>query len=459
MRAKRKPLRRERAGAVLIISMMFVVVFSALAVCVATLSGNNVQLASNHQNLNGALVAAQSGQEVVRYLLSRVLIPSSTPPDQYFTEIITAVRNDLTTNGISGISVATDGVISAVTLDSTAGRSFDGQILFDPNQPTVMEVSITGQSGQASRTITTSFDIEPYEFPIFEYGLATRGPLNFPGNPTIAAANEAWEADMFVESSGSAIAVQVNGNTNFDGDINVGNASANVDFDGDVSIGGDQGQAAIDNHVTIGMESPEFPVPDTDHFRQYATGMTIASSTDTTNNMTLTNAYIEAGANPCFEGNVQINGILFIESPNTVVFDGNADIKGIIVADGGVDNPGTDSMSFNGNFQSGPFPSDPEFDHMRSESGSSMLAPGFALTLAGNFSSLGGVMAVSGFHLSGNASAVVEGTVLNYSDNPTLVEGNATLNFDRADSVTIPAGFDLYRELNYVPASYAEAGI
>jgi len=278
--------------------MIFVVVFSALAVCVATLSGNNVQLASNHQNLNAALVAAQSGQEVVRYLLARVLIPSSTPQDQYFTEIITAVRNDLTTNGISGITVATDGAIAAVTLDSTTGRSFDGEILFDANQPTIMEVSVTGHSGQALRTITTSFDIEPYEFPIFKYGLATKGPLDFPGNPTITAASEAWEADVFVESSGSAIAVQVGGNLNFDGDINIGNAAANVDFAGDVQIAGETGQAAIDNHVNIGMDSPEFPIPDVDRFLPYATGDVIDSSTDLSGGITLTNATIEAGTNP-----------------------------------------------------------------------------------------------------------------------------------------------------------------
>jgi hypothetical protein len=424
----------------------------------ATVSGNNIQLASNHQNLNAALVAAQSGHEVVRYLLSRVLISSATPPSQYFSEIITAVRKEMTDYGISGIAVATDGTIATVTLDSTTGRSFDGQIQVDAGQPTVMEVSVTGRSGQASKTITTAYNIEPYEFPIFNYGLATKGPLNFPGNPTITAVNEAWEADMFVESSGNLIAVQVNGNTNFDGDISIGNSAANVYFDGDVQIAGDHGQDAIENHVSIGMESPEFPTPDTDRFRQYAIGTTIDSSTDTTDNMILTNTYIEAGANPRFEGNVKINGILFIESPNIVVFDGNADIKGMIVADGSVENPGTNSMTFNGNFQSGSFPSDSEFDTMRSEEGSSMLAPGFALTLAGNFSSLGGVMAVSGFHLAGNAGAVVEGTILNYSGDPTLVEGNATLNFDRAGSVKVPAGFDLYRELNYEPASYSEAG-
>ena len=121
MRLKRKPSRRERSGAMLIIAMMFVVVFSALAVCMATLSGNNVQLASNHQNINAALAAAQSGQEVVRYLVSRVLIPSSTPQDQYFNEIITAVRNDMTTNGIAVVRTQRDGPLAGLIVHIDSG--------------------------------------------------------------------------------------------------------------------------------------------------------------------------------------------------------------------------------------------------------------------------------------------------------------------------------------------------
>ncbi len=250
--------RRKCAGAILIISMIFVVVFSALAISMATLSGNNVQLASNHHNLNAALSAAQSGQEVMRYWLSRVLISSSTPQDDYLAGIITAVQNDLGDNGITTVAVQYDGSVPTVVLDSTTGVSFDSLITIDNSQPTVLQVRVTGRSGPTSRTITMSYTIEPYEFPIFNFGLATRGSLDFSGNPTIAAVNSAWEADIFVESSDNLIAVQVIGNANFAGEVNVGNAASNVDFQSDVSIAGDQGQTAIDNHVHIGVESPEF---------------------------------------------------------------------------------------------------------------------------------------------------------------------------------------------------------
>lgn len=451
---------RRRAGVALIMSMIFVVIFSALGVCLATMSGASVQIASNHHNLNAALGAAQSGQEVVRYWLSRVLISSATPQDQYLTEIVTGVQTELTDSGVSGISVDSNGSITAITLDSTTGRNFDGQLSVDPNQPTVLQARVTGYSGQASRTITTSYNIQPYEFPIFNYGLATKGPLDFPGNPTITAASEAWEADIFVESSGSAIAVQVAGNLNFDGDINIGNSSANVDFAGDVQIAGDHGETAVDNHVTIGMDSPKFPVPDTDRFIQYATGQVVDSSTDLSEGITLANATIAAGTNPVFLGTATIQGVLFIESPNVVTFERNVALQGLIVGDGDLANPDTTANRIDilGNFASQGYPAGAEFDAIRQEEGSSIVAPGFAATFAGNFSALEGVVAVSGADFTGNMAAQVKGTIINYSDTSTVVLGNALMNFDRVNSVKIPAGFDLYRELDYEPSSYSETG-
>ena len=129
MRFKRKSARRQRTGAALIIAMIFAVIFSALGISMATMSTTNVQIAHNHHNLNAALAAAQSGQEVVRYWLSRVLISSSTPQDQYLCEVVTAVQTDLKDNGVSGVSVATNGSITPVTLDSATGRNFDAQLI------------------------------------------------------------------------------------------------------------------------------------------------------------------------------------------------------------------------------------------------------------------------------------------------------------------------------------------
>jgi len=436
-----------------------VVIFSALAVSMATLSGANVQLASNLQSANAALAAAQSGQEVLRYWLSRQLISSSLPVSGYESAIIKAVQDDLKDSGISNIVLNDAGSIAAVTLDSTSHLSFDANLDIDPSQPTILISRVTGHSGDMARTITILYNIKPYEFPIFNFGLATKGPLNFPGNPTMTAVNEAWEADMFVESNGNPVAVQVIGNTNFDGDVNIGNSSSSAVFAGDVQIAGDYGQTAIDNHVEIGMDSPEFPPPDTDRFLKYATGGYLDPAADLSKGITLTNKIIKGGTNPVFDGTVTVEGILFIESPNKVTFNSNVALKGIIVADGDVQNPdpGTRRIDILGNFSSQPYPSGVEFDDIRAEVGSSLVAPGFYVTFSGNFSTLEGVVAVSGVHFAGNVNAQVKGTIINYSSSPTVIEGNATMNFDREGSTKIPAGFDLYRELNYEPSSYSEA--
>ena len=451
---KKKTARLNRRGVVLIISMIFVLIFSALAVSMATLSGTNVQLASNQHKVGCAMASTESGLEAMRYWLTRVEIRSSTPPSDYFGTIVDKLRTDLTKNSITNVTV-NDGSIPPVTLDSTTGQGFEGEILIDANNPNILQVYVTG-GAEITRTIKVHYDIEPYEYPIFDFGLATKGPVHFLGNPTVRGINSNSEADIFIDSQNNNLAMLVTGNTNFDGDISIANTIANVDLQGSISIGGDTGQAAIDNHVNIGTETPEFPVPDTQHFLQYATGVVIDSSTDITNSMTLTNAAIEAGTNPNFEGNITIEGILYIEQPNIVTFERNVALNGMIVGDGDVNDPGTNSISFLGNFAANPCPSGSEFDAIRSETGSSIVAPGFAASFAGNFAALGGVMAVSGAHFSGNVSAVIKGTIINYSENPTTVMGNATLNFDRSDNIKVPAGFDTHRILTYNPASYEE---
>jgi len=452
----KKSARLNRRGAVLIISMMFVLIFSALAISMATLSGTNVQLASNQHKVDCAFASTESGQEAMRYWLSDVEIPSSTPPSDYFGAIVSTLQYDLDANNISNITVYNDGSIPPVALHSASGQNFEGEILIDANDLNILQVYTTGGSGQITRTIRVQYDIERYEYPIFDFGMATKGPVHFLGNPTITGINSNNEADIFIDSQNTNLAMLVTGNTNFDGDISIGNTDGIADFWGDVKIGGDTGQTAIDDHVTKGVETPEFPLPDTQHFLQYATGDIIDSSTDISDHMTLTNATIEAGTDPNFLGNIIIEGILYIKQPNIVIFSRNVALNGMIVGDGDAYNPGTNSISFLGNFAANKYPSGAEFDAIRSETGSSIVAPGFSASFSGNFAALGGVMAVSGTHFSGNVSAVVKGTIINYSENPTTVMGNATLNFDRSDNIKVPAGFDTHRILTYNPASYEE---
>lgn len=444
-------------GSALIMAMILIVVCSVLAVSMAAISSSNIQLASNQHNVGLALGSAESGLEVQRYWLTPVRMPSSTAPADYYSTIINALQYDLNANGISNIVLNDDGSIESVSLESFTGQTFSGQISPDPCDYTILHVYSIGGNGQVIRTIKVDFDIEPYKHPIFNYGLATRGPLYFTGNPTMTALNSSWEADMYIESPSNLTAVTVGGNLNFAGDIEIGNEAATVDFGGDVLIGGEHGIPAVTNHVTIGAEEVDFPTPDVEHFEQYATGDLIDDSIDlSTYTNILVNCKIAPNTNPVFPKSVQIQGILFIKSPNIVTFTRNVALQGIIVADVDIDNPGTNRIDVLGNFASGPYPEGPEFDDIRSEVGSSIIAPAFAVSFQGNFSTLEGVVAVNGVIFSGNVDALIKGTIINYSDTPMVIEGNARMNFDRIDSTKIPAGFDTLRVLTYKPSSYEE---
>lgn len=449
--------RTSHHGSALVACTIVLMVVSALAVSLATISGANLQVADNQQEANRAFASAESGLEVIRYWLGRVEFPSTTPPADYFSTVIATVRSDLTANGITNFTVNTDGSIPTVTLNSTTGQTFTGQCSSSSSDATIMKITVAGTNGTMSRTITVDFYIEPYRFPIFNYGIATKGSLRFPQNPTLTGATQNWEADIYVESTGSLMAVEVGGNANFDGDIDIGNPLAGVAFGGDVQIAGDHGTTAIDNHVTVGADPVEFPVPEVSRFQTYATGPVIDSSTDLSSSMTLVNAVIQAGTSPNFLGNITIQGILYIEQPNVVTFTRNVSQQGLIVAAGDATSPGANAINFEGNYASGPYPPGSEFDAIRSEQGSSILAPGFGVSFTGNFSSVHGVLAASSMYFSANASAIVKGTMISYSPDATLVEGNLSMNFDRASMVEIPAGFDLLRVLTYRPSSYALA--
>jgi len=448
-------------GAALIISMIFVLVFSALAISLATMSGTNVQIADNQHKVNSAFGSAESGLEIMRYWLNRVYIPNSIAPNAIFSTIAASLQNDLTTNGISNITANYDGstiTIPSVTLVSADNTSF-GATLRQLDDDT-MQLDVTGANRQIRRTIRVSYNIEPRKHPIFDYGIATKGPLHINGNPKLTGINDPCEADIYIESQNDNLALIIKGNSDISGDISIANPNANVNIHGNVSIGGETGQAAIDNHIFIGADSTEFPTPDPEHFRQYATGDIIDSSTDTHGNMTITNAIVLAGTDPVFSGNVEINGIMFIESPNKVKFAGNLTITGLIVANGDVESPSPDNeLTFAGNVHTYPvsqLPEESQFDGLRQETGSLILAPGFSAFFLGNFSTLDGIIAASGIEFSGNANGTIKGTVINYADTPMVLKGNANLHFDRSANIKIPAGFDSARVLKYNPSSYSE---
>jgi Tfp pilus assembly protein PilX len=452
-------------GSALITCILVLVIVSVLAVGLAGVSGVNLQIADNQHQANRAFAGAESGLEVTRYWLGRAKIDSLTTADGYLDALVVAVSNDLQTHGISNFAVSPTGTISVVPLDSLPGYSFQGQWSWNASEPMVLHVTSSGTSRSMSRTISADFQMRPYRFPIFNYGIATQGPMVLNGITSFKGATAGWEADTYIGSD-SLLAIDGGKSTSFAGDIVLGSDNAGIDpsvrVDGEVS------------HLAANEDPPEFPVPKIEPFRQYATGTVYGPGTDWSAITSLTNAVIAAGANPTFDsgGNFGINGILYIEAPNQVMFVGHVNLQGLIVADGAlgpdhndVSNPYANCISFGdpsnpaapSSFNSGPAPSGAEFEAVRQLEGSCILAPGFRVIFGKNFQSSTGVIAASGLSFDKNISAKIGGTLINYSDEPLTIGQNANMTFDRSAMVEIPAGFDLYRVPVYDPSSYTMA--
>jgi len=457
-------VRRQRRGIALLISMIFILVFSALAVSLAAMSGTNVQIADNQRKINGARASAESGHEIIRFWLNNVSIQGNTAPAQLITEIANSIQADLTANGISNITTTCDGstiTIPTVALDSTEGQSFSATIRQLDGE--TLQADITGIYGTITRTVRVNYKFSTTANTVFDFGVATKGALHLAGNIELTGINLAVEASVYIESENSAVALSIIGNSQIAGDVSITNPLSTVDLQGGkAGIGGEKGDDAINNHVTFGAPPTEFPTPDPGYFEHYAVNI-VDSTTDTTSDMSLENVKIVAGTNPNFSGNVSLKGIVFIETPNVVTFTGNSSITGIVVGDGLItDNSATNQITFLGNVESAPvteLPDEPQFADIKSETGTFVIAPGFAVSFGGGFDTLNGAIAANGIQFFGNAGGTINGSVLNYSDEEMNLSGNSDLYFNRSGLTELPTGFVPNTILQYDPASYSEVAL
>ena len=153
-------LHSKRKGAILIIAMIFVLIFAALAVSMAAMSGTNVQIASNQHKADYALGSATSGLEVERYWLKSVMMPNTTPESKYLATIYNIMQSNMDANGISNITLkhtASTLSILPVTLDSAIGQTFNGQMNIDDGNPNILQVPWQGGS-QSNLTIDPATD-------------------------------------------------------------------------------------------------------------------------------------------------------------------------------------------------------------------------------------------------------------------------------------------------------------
>ena len=189
---KRANDKFKHSGIALVITMIFIVIFSTLSVAMFTMSVNSVQASENHHQGNHAMNAALSGLEYAKYLASNsgtvdVVLDYDAYSAQDFSSQADAIWSTLAANEqMSGSGTDGEGNNYIETGDvaySNLGATF--KIRFTREGSNTITVSSTGQNNQIQRAIGMTFNIAKEDDEILNYGLVGRGRMWLTGDTTI----------------------------------------------------------------------------------------------------------------------------------------------------------------------------------------------------------------------------------------------------------------------------------
>ena len=452
---------RRRRGAVSIIAMVFVVLFSVLAVGAYSSITNSIQTSYNQRDVNAARAAAESGMEFIRYQLYQLNIPHNTPPAAMFGTVYVklglALNGTLNMNGdtvgIDGtgtiISIPSQGAAKAIAADGTGSKFF--LTITQSSQQLIVKVTGIGRnSTSVQRAVQMNYAVAQKASSIFNYGVASNGTISMNGNTSIVGATDPTKGSVLSATTTSGTPVSMTGSTVISGDVSMVNPSGHLATTGSPSVDGyTPASPNFASHVHIGVTPPDFPQIDTTAFVPFATNTYAGGKT-------LVNTVIPPNTNPSFSGNTTIQGVLYIKTPNNVSFSGNLTVQGVIIVE---NNPkgGTagNSLSFSGNVSAtsiSTLPANATFPAAeRALSNVFLLAPSYAVSFSGNFGTIGGSMIADKFTFSGNAGGTVTGSVVGLADLPMTLSGNSDIAIQSTGTTAYPPG--VFFGSSYAPLS------
>lgn len=426
-----------------VIAMIYLALFSTLAIGFYTSTSMAVKVVGNDRDTVVALAAAESGMQFMKYQLSRVSVPPlHTDP----AIVIQDVAEDLTSSlqwsrdtgtatvGLSGLVISFPAESNlSIPLNGVAnGASFRATITALPGVDNKIVVSVTGTYASTHRTVVMDYDRQQIPTSIYKYAVASRGGIVLSkGDVTSVDPANAESITAMSAKENTHNAVTINGGT-LGGDLSVMIGSDILFTKG--SVGGSSNGSVVESNTTHLPDAPDFPVVDTSVFKQFATNLYVA------NKKSQTNIRVPAGTNPKFNGGDSVNGILYVESPNTVTFNGNFSMAGIIVFESA--SNGTNALNFSGNMSQTTAPSGSEFDAIRAASNISILAPTAAVNMTGSTGSyLRGSVIVDRFTFNGAADIRIDrGTLitLNEGMNSAVFSGSKAVKFTETGEDNAP---------------------
>ncbi len=439
--------RRATRGVTSVLAMLYLVLFSTLAIGFFAATTSQTQIVNNDANIVHASAAAETGMDFMRYYLAQVVVPPLTSLDDLMAE----VHGDLSTmlNPTANMRGATvylspdetvievpGGANNYVEL-TTNGPRFRATITRNGPDLIVRTTGVCGSTAAAGGSVGSKmggemiFRAEQLPGTFFKYGLASKGAILVDASRVLRGDPDELAS---VLSALDAVNPVMIGNNNpatpggIEGEITL-LQGRNPTIRPGATVEGSIDPLTIQNnsihHITPD-EVPDFPTPDTSIFRQYVDGPYVAGQA------VYENIIIPPFTNPIFDAGKIVRGVVYIQQPNTVTFNGNVTINGIIVTeDVGAGTLGNNRILFQGNGGAkttvDSLPPDPKFDGLRELTGSFVIAPGFDVSFSGNFGNLGGHIMGDRVTLTGSAAARVTGSIVALEPNQLRLGGAAEI--------------------------------
>lgn len=456
--------RRHRRGMTSLLAMLYLVLFGTLSIGFYAATVTQSQIVSNDERTALAQMASESGMDFMRYQLGRVTINPLTPPEDVLPELYEDLRLLLEdTYNLAGQRIALVGNTiqipengGTIRLNGSGNSRFRATIT-DWAGEVVVKIDGVNGTTQASRAITMDFTRASHPGRVFEYAVASKGQVTVRKgsvtsvdgvDPSIAKLMSAMPVDPAITISGGEVG----------GDLDVVAPNVPVHNGGTVSItGGTVGGSSIPSVIisdhTFQVPEPQFPVINTDLYRPYATNLYV------NNAKVQQNIRIPRGTNPRFNGGDTVQGIMYVESPNTVTFRGDFDLQGFIVFEN-VGDSSVNILDMRGSVTQAPLPSGTQFDPLRATSGVAVLGPTVGMKMSGASSSyLRGNVIVGSFLYQGSADTQIDkGTIMTYDQTPNaaIFDGKG-IKFTAVGSGNMPAIGTTYNTYySPDPTSYQE---
>ncbi len=458
--------RQRRRGMTSVLAMLYLVLFSTLAVGFYAATNTASQVTANDEHVTRAFLAAESGMDFMRYQLAHVHILPNTAPSMVIDQLYSDLQHELNgTGNLGGYTIARTG--NTITIPGDPG----GSVKLDPGGESTFRATITDWAGEivvkidgrhgtgdiASRSITMDFTRQQLSTSIFNYAVASKGQIvvskgeltSVPGvDPAVAAIMSASRTVGAVTVTGGLVG----------GDISVLKPDLSENLPGGAAVvtGGSVGGSSVSSNIlkehVHPVDPPEFPTIDPTVYKQYATNSFTGAKTQK-------NILIKAGTNPKFNANDTVQGIMYIESPNQVTFNGDFKLQGFIVMESSGST--NDTLEFSGNLTMSPLPASSQFDPLRATSGVAILAPNAAVSMTGSSGgNVKGNIIVKRYSFSGSSNLEIDqGTLmtLDPNDNSCVINTSKSVKFSAPGATNQPKlglSYSTYYSPN--PGTYQE---